>query len=162
MPPFGGALMQLVAYGAHDCFLSSYKPPTKKEIATNISNRIKIIPNRKYFNFNVTSKHRYGFNPSNNIFGEEYNAKNLKRDELGKNADLQSENNSKPRNSPEITFWKVNYRRQTNFTTETINQTSSNHNNKQTNNFAINKKTRNNDQNKKLLKYAQLKERNRR
>ena len=124
--------------------------------------KIKFIPNRNYYNFKFTSKNRYGFNSSNNIFGEDDTAENLKRDKLGEIEELQSENNSKRRNSPEITFWKVNYKRQTNFAIETINQTYDNHNNKQTNNFAINRNSNNSNQNKKLLKYAQLKERNRR
>ncbi len=57
MPPIGGGLLQLMAYGCQDVFLTGRGPPTKKEIATDISNRIKIIPNRKYCNFNITSKH---------------------------------------------------------------------------------------------------------
>ncbi len=77
MPPIG-ALMQLVAYGAHDSCFSTYKQPTRKEFEKKISkefsyrinsvcNRINIVPNRKYLNFNITSKNKNGFNTSNGI-----------------------------------------------------------------------------------------------
>lgn len=109
MPPIG-ALMQLIAYGAQDFFLST--PPTKKEIATYVSERIKFIPNRKYFNFIFTSKNRYGFNHSNNILGIDNNAFNLIFDNVNECIDTLIDNISKKdelKKGPKITFWKVNF-----------------------------------------------------
>ncbi len=72
MPPIGGGLIGLVAFGCYDTYISPQL--TKKEIANSISNkiniicnRINIIPNRKYLNFIIISKNKNGFNTSNGI-----------------------------------------------------------------------------------------------